>query len=77
VESYRRKGLAAMALTCLIKYCFNTLQLHQLYCNILANNTVSIELFKKHGFVEVGRKKDWIQTDNGYLDEFIFQLLNE
>jgi diamine N-acetyltransferase len=77
VESYRSKGLAATALTCLINYCFKTLQLHQLYCNILANNTVSIELFKKQGFVEIGRKKDWIQTDNGYLDEFIFQLLNE
>jgi len=76
-ESYRRKGFAAMSLKCLIQYCFKTLQLHQLYCNILANNTVSIELFKKHGFVEIGRKKDWIQTDNGYLDEYLFQLLNE
>lgn len=76
-ESYRRKGLATMALTCLINYCFKTLQLHQLYCNILENNTVSIELFKKQGFVEIGRKKDWIQTDSGYLDEYMFQLLNE
>ena len=76
-ESYRRKGFAAMSLKCLIQYCFKTLQLHQLYCNILANNTVSIELFKKHGFVKIGRKKDWIQTDNGYLDEYLFQLLNE
>jgi diamine N-acetyltransferase len=76
-DSYRRKGFAAMSLKCLIQYCFKTLQLHQLYCNILANNTVSIELFKKHGFVQIGRKKDWIQTDNGYLDEFMFQLLNE
>jgi diamine N-acetyltransferase len=76
-ESYRRKGFAAMSLKCLIQYCFKTLQLHQLYCNILANNTKSIELFKKQGFVEMGRKKDWIQTDNGYLDEYIFQLFNE
>jgi diamine N-acetyltransferase len=76
-ESYRRKGLAAMSLKCLIQYCFKTLQLHQLYCNILANNTKSIELFKKQGFVEIGRKKDWIQTDNGYLDEYVFQLFNE
>jgi diamine N-acetyltransferase len=76
-ETYRRKGFAAMSLTCLIQYCFKTLQLHQLYCNILENNTISIELFKKQGFVEIGRKKDWIHTDNGYLDEYMFQLLNE
>jgi len=75
-ESYRRKGYASMALTCLIKYCFKTLQLHQLYCNILANNFVSMDLFKKHGFVQTGIKKEWIQTDNGYVDVFIFQLIN-
>jgi diamine N-acetyltransferase len=76
-ESYRGKGFAAMSLKCLIHYCFKTLQLHQLYCNILSDNAVSIELFKRHGFVEIGRKKDWIQTDNGYLDEYMFQLINE
>ena len=45
-EAYRRKGLASMALACIIDYSFKTLQLHQLYCNILEKNTDSIELFK-------------------------------
>jgi diamine N-acetyltransferase len=75
-EAYRRKGYASMALKCLIDYCFKTLQLHQLYCNILADNTESIALFKKHGFAEAGIKKDWIKTPEGYLDEYIFQLIN-
>jgi diamine N-acetyltransferase len=75
-ESYRRKGYASMSLTCLIKYCFKTLQLHQLYCNILANNCESMDLFKKQGFVEAGIKKDWVLTAAGYLDEYIFQLIN-
>ena len=74
-EAYRRKGYASMALKCLIDYCFNTLHLHQLYCNILANNCESISLFQKQGFVEAGIKKDWIKTTDGYLDEHIFQLL--
>jgi diamine N-acetyltransferase len=76
-EDSRRKGYATMALKCLIKYCFKTLQLHQLYCNILANNCESIELFKKLGFVQCGLKKDWIKTADGYLDEHLFQLLNK
>jgi diamine N-acetyltransferase len=76
-ESYRKKGYASMSLTCLIKYCFNTLRLHQLFCNILVNNSESIELFKKLGFIQVGIKKDWILTDNGYLDEYMFQLINK
>ena len=66
-----------MALKCLIQYCFTTLQLHQLYCNILANNSESIELFEKLGFVRVGIKKEWVQTADGYLDEDMFQLIKK
>jgi diamine N-acetyltransferase len=75
-EAYRRKGYASMSLTCLIDYCFKTLQLHQLYCNILANNCESIELFGKQGFIRTGIKKDWIKSSEGYLDEYLFQLIN-
>lgn len=75
-KNYRRKGLATMALTCLTDYCFQTLMLHQLYCNILENNLESIELFTKTGFTEIGIKKDWIATKDGYLSEKMFQLIS-
>jgi diamine N-acetyltransferase len=75
-EPQRRKGYASMALKCLIEYCFNTLLLHQLYCNILANNCESIDLFKKLGFIQIGIKKEWVKTGEGYVDEYMFQLLN-
>lgn len=77
IESYRRRGLASQALRCLIDYCFGTLQLHQLYCNILANNCDSMELFRKQGFLQTGIKKDWHSTSDGFLDEYIFQLINK
>ena len=73
-EAYRKQGYASMSLTCLIEYCFKTLHLHQLYCNILANNSESIYLFKNHGFIQTGIKKDWIKTSDGYIDEYFFQL---
>lgn len=76
-EKERKKGYATMALRGLINYCFGTLQLHQIYCNILSNNNESMELFKKLGFMEIGKKKEWIKTNDGYLDEFMFQLLND
>lgn len=75
-EAQRRNGYASMALKCLIEYCFNTLLLHQLYCNILATNCESIDLFKKLGFIQIGIKKEWVRTGEGYLDEYMFQLLN-
>jgi diamine N-acetyltransferase len=76
-EAYRKKGYASMSLTCLINYCFKTLQLHQLFCNIITTNAGSINLFEKHGFVKTGVKKDWILRDSGYTDVHMFQLISE
>ena len=76
-EAYRRRGYASMSLTCLTDYCFKTLQIHQLYCSILANNCESMDLFKKQGFVQAGIRKDWIKTSDGYLDEYLFQLIDQ
>jgi len=76
-ENERRKGYASMALKCLIEYCFKTLQLNQLYCNILADNCESMELFRKQGFVQSGIKRQWIKTADGYLDEHFFQLIEK
>jgi len=75
-ENYRRKGYALQTIKGLTAYCFNTLLLHQLYCNILSNNSESMELFKKAGFVESGIIRDWIRTSEGYLDQHTFQLIN-
>lgn len=71
----RGKGIASLALKELIQYSFETLQLKQLYCNILEDNLVSLNLFKKHGFKEVGLKKSWVKTSNGFLDEYMLQLV--
>lgn len=75
-EQYRRKGYATMALKCLINYCFSTLILHQLHCSILSNNSESIDLFKKVGFIQSGIKKEWVRSSDGYMDEYMFQMIN-
>lgn len=75
-EAYKRHGYASMALKCVIGYCFKTLQLHQLYCSILEDNCGSMELFSKQGFERSGIRKDWVKTPDGYLDEYLFQLIN-
>lgn len=75
-EEHRRKGYASSALECVIDYCFKTLQLHQLYCTILSDNCGSIDLFAKQGFERTGTRKDWIKTRDGFVDEYIFQLVN-
>jgi len=74
--SNRRKGYAREALETLVEYCFQVLHLHQLYCNIAAANGASMKLFKEAGFVESGRKKDWLFDGSGYEDEVLFQKIH-
>ncbi len=72
----RNKGIATAALNSLIEYAFNTLQLHQLYCNISEGNDASLHLFQNAGFQISGKKPEWIKTPNGYLDEVSLHLIN-
>lgn len=74
-EKHREKGVASQALDIFIDYAFEQLNVHQLYCNILASNTNSLFLFKRKQFSEIGVKKDWVFLDGKYHDEILFQLV--
>ncbi len=74
--SDRRQGYAKEALETIIAYCFEKLHLHQVFCNIAAKNSASIKLFKEAGFVECGRKKDWLFDGHSYQDELLFQKVS-
>lgn len=75
-KTNRGKGFASDALNVLINYCFTILQLHQLFCNITADNAKSITLFQNKGFELIGNKKDWLLFYDGKKDELLFQLIN-
>ncbi len=75
-ESSRRKGFALEAINLLSEYCFKTLNLHQLYCNIEQSNLESISLFRKTGFISCGIKKEWLLREGQWTDELMFQLIN-
>lgn len=79
VEAYRNKGYASTALELLKSYCFNKLNLHQLFCNVESSNTNSLKLFDKAGFTIAGLKKDWNTTDGGkkWSDEYLLQFIND
>jgi len=64
-------------LALLIDYAFNHIGLHQLYCNIEENNEVSLNLFRKKGFVDCGKKQDWNKTGNRWTNELMLQLINQ
>lgn len=77
LKEFRGRGLASEALELLIHYAFDTLQMHQVYCNIATDNPESIRLFKSKGFRLVGTKRDWNRIHNIWQNECLYQLLNQ
>ena len=75
-DKHKQKGYASEALESLIEYCFKTLSLNQLYCNISESNEKSILLFRKFGFEITGIKKDWNLVNNKYENELFLQLIS-
>jgi len=75
-KQYRNMGFAFEALTLLSEYCFSTLNLHQLYCNIGSNNPESIRLFTRQGFKLCGRRKHWLHINQKWTDEIMLQRIN-
>ncbi len=76
IKNERKKGYASEALQLLIAYCFKVLNLHQLFCNITSDNAVSLNLFRKAGFEEIGLKREWLLIRKKWVDEYFLQLIN-
>lgn len=75
-QNFRRNGVAFEAINLAIDYAFNTLNLHQIYCNIFEDNLESLNLFDKCGFIESGLKKDWILNSGTWKNIIFMQLIN-
>ena len=72
---HRERGYAKDALNILERYATQVLHLHQLWCGIGADNKASIRLFQGAGFVECGRRREWILTADGAIDEILMQKI--
>lgn len=76
-EEYRQKGYGLESLRLILKYLFQQIGVHQVFCHIMENNHHSISIFQKAGFQLCGRKREWIRTSDGWVDELTFQCFSE
>ncbi|NJB70549.1 diamine N-acetyltransferase [Saonia flava] len=76
-ENDRDKGVGTEAILLLCDYAFSVLNLKQVYVNVLEENSVSLSLFKKLGFEQVGVKKNWILSNGIYKNEVLLQKINK
>ena len=74
-EEDRAKGYGFEAMQILLQYAIQTLDLHQVYANIMEGNIPSLHLFKKLGFEISGLKKDWLYTKGEWKNEYLLQYI--
>ena len=72
-NEHRRQGYALAMLRELQQIATNNYKLHTLYADIAATNTASIALFRKAGYEECGRFKEWLSIDDTYIDTIRLQ----
>ncbi|MCV6631323.1 MAG: GNAT family N-acetyltransferase [Flavobacteriaceae bacterium] len=75
-ETMRVRGIGKEAVHLLGNYCFEILQLHQVYATILEDNLPSIRLFESLGYVRTGCRKDWVFWGGVYKNEWVYQKMN-
>lgn len=74
-KSDRKKGYGSEAMQLLIDYAITTLDIHQIYANVITENKPSLKLFEKLGFVITGTKKDWLFNNGKFSDEYLLQYI--
>lgn len=73
----RGRGFGKEATELIVKYGFNTLNLHKIYLQIIADNGVAISLYKNLGFVEEGCMRQDYYRNGKYYDVIQMSMLKE
>ena len=73
---FSRMGYGSDALRTLLKYGFEEMNLHRIWCEVYDGNG-AIELYKKLGFVQEGTLRQHTYSGGKYMDSHILGLLKE
>lgn len=68
------KGLMQEALTAVLDYGFQTMQLHTVEANVNPSNAASIKLLERNGFVREGYFRENYYYNGRFLDSAIYSL---
>ena len=74
-KSSRGKGYGREALSLLLGYCFNQLNLNKIYCDTQIDNNMAIGLYESLGFVREGIKREHVFSDGKYIDLAVLSIL--
>jgi diamine N-acetyltransferase len=74
-KDWRQQGYGYAALSHICQYALRVLHLHQLYCYVAADNTVSLRLFEKCGFSRSVVLNEWLFDGHTYHDAILMQKI--
>ena len=60
-----------------VDYAFDTLGLHKLNAGVYANNSASVRVFEKSGFVKEGIEKKQYYCNGEYVDGIMFGCVRQ
>lgn len=73
---FRRKGYGSQALSLLLSFAFEELDLYRVTAVVPADNEGAMRLFQKFGFMEEVRRRKALRRDGQLWDIIVFGLLN-
>jgi RimJ/RimL family protein N-acetyltransferase len=69
------KGYGTEAVRLILDYGFNTLNLHNIMLSAHEDNYAGIACYKKVGFKESGRRREWLFKNGKYIDVLYMDIL--
>ncbi len=73
---FRGRGLMQEAMTAVLDYGFNTLNIHSVEANVNPGNAASIKLLERNGFVREAYHRENYYYNGHFLDSAIYSLIN-
>ena len=73
---FQGQGLMQEAMMAVLDYGFNTMKLHSVEANVNPNNTRSIQLLERNGFVREAYHRENYYHNGHFLDSAIYSLIN-
>jgi len=69
-------GVGVFLMNCLKHIAFNIADFHTLKAEVIETNKRAIDLYKKSGFSEEGRLKEFVFKDGRWLDVIVMGIIN-
>ena len=71
------KGVGSSLMECLKKVAFDVAHLHTLKLEVIEDNEKALNFFKKAGFVNEGKLKDFVFKNGKYKNVIIMGIINK